>query len=240
MKRYNFYDTDIFGNEDYDIAGKDYVNLLNFCFKNAKIFSLKYSSVHLTIYESLKAYEIGSCVEVIKNEKVVYYKTCEQTFNILSKHVNSIFCWMFDQNENPEDLMFFREDGSILFSSCIHNGMLSLWIKNENESSILTGNLWIPSEEDVRNSIYKKTTYFNFLPINIDYTNETEWLIDKAKDAIFNECVTAKANKYMIVDTLITRNSLTVKFQCKDSNENFMMITVEIANGNCELTYECV
>ena len=39
MKTYRFYDTDLYGNEEYDIKGENYTELLNTCIKYSRSFS---------------------------------------------------------------------------------------------------------------------------------------------------------------------------------------------------------
>lgn len=236
MKKYNFYDTDILGNDEYDIAGEKYTELLKMCFKYSELFSLRYSEGNFKVYFELAEYEVRTYADNVSDYKVVYYRACPKTYDILVKNANSIFCWMNNENNNPEDLMFFRSDGSILFSSVIHNGCLSLWMRDEDFSSVINDELWLLAECDARNNLYKKTSYYHVALL------DKKSFASDVKELIVKDNSNIDASNCLEVDAWYDEKdgSFWTQYQCKIANENFIMITAKIFNYTCELVYEAI
>lgn len=78
-----------------------------------------------------------------------FYKACAETFRLLLEMADSVFQLQYNgEFQNPEDLAFFRDDGTILFTSCVHEGECSLFPKtDENISEVLAQGNWILTEE---------------------------------------------------------------------------------------------
>ena len=56
---------------------------------------------------------------------------------------DSIFKWMYGKVKKPEDIAFYREDGSVFLSSVIHEGEDSLFPREgEDISAILDLDNW--------------------------------------------------------------------------------------------------
>ena len=159
MKYYTFYDTNILGdcNEEYDITSDDYIELLKICFKYSASFSFMITkNDSLTIKESLpnelEKYRIYADDYVLNNynrymdlkRNIHCYQACPETFDLILKINDSIFKWINGWgNKKPEDLAFFREDGSIFFSSIVHHGECSIYPRdNEDISSVLSSGNW--------------------------------------------------------------------------------------------------
>ena len=156
MSHYTYFDTNIFGdcNADYDINGEKYVELLKLCFKYSSTFSFMiYGSnkreVLKSIPEALEAYEIEPDDYVIDNymgysEKIIKcYKVCPEIFDVVLGMNDSIFKWMNGKVKKPEDIAFYREDGSVFLSSVIHEGEVSLFpCEGEDISAILDLDNW--------------------------------------------------------------------------------------------------
>ncbi|MBE6625537.1 MAG: hypothetical protein E7622_07885 [Ruminococcaceae bacterium] len=70
------------------------------------------------------------------------------------KITDSIFKWIDGWGfKNPEDPCFYRDDGSAFFTSVIHEGVVKLTPReNEDVSKIISNPLWIPEIDDVRKS----------------------------------------------------------------------------------------
>ncbi len=158
---YRFYDTDIYGNEEYDIVGEEYENLLKTCCKYSSVLSLKFFNKNIPYYRELEQYKIKSKthnIEIFKNivkqEEVVYYKTSPELCELLLKITDGIFKWIDGWGfKNPEDPCFYRDDGSAFFTSVIHEGVVKLTPReNEDVSKIISNPLWIPETDDVRKS----------------------------------------------------------------------------------------
>ena len=134
MTRYNFYDSDPSGYEEYDIVGADYLDLLAICFSYCDTLSLLFDLRDVKsaqLFQDLDAYRLP----VTENIKHLYdhYGTFEgdimSTYEIrhyrLSNEVkekvvgvtDSIFKWIYGWGYcNPTDPTFFRKDGSVFFN----------------------------------------------------------------------------------------------------------------------------
>ncbi len=159
MEIYRFYDTDIYGNEEYDIFGKDYENLLKTCCECSSVLSLKFSNKNISYYDELEQYKIKSethnieiLKSIVKQEEIVYYKTSPELCELLLKITDSIFKWIDGWGfKNPEDPCFYREDGSAFLTSVIHEGVVKLMPRDEEDVSRIVSNpLWILESNDIR------------------------------------------------------------------------------------------
>jgi len=79
---------------------------------------------------------------------------CPELCELLLKITDSIFKWIDGWGfKNPEDPCFYRDDGSAFFTSVIHEGVVKLTPReNEDVSKIISNPLWIPEIDDVRKS----------------------------------------------------------------------------------------
>lgn len=141
--------------EDYDdetkmdltISGDDYIRLVDVCFQYSTSFSLCFPS-------SESAYEFAPKTEMLNympseysdpNRKYKCYFPCSnQMKEILLSHVNGLFDWIRqDGRDNPEDLTFYREDGSVFFWSETHEGICVLCDHEpENVSLVVSKKGW--------------------------------------------------------------------------------------------------
>jgi hypothetical protein len=162
MNIYKFYDTDITGREEYDIIGSDYVQLLNTCFQyctsvamciclGADIDVSEISPFQIQVTPEVKKYyhhyghfRFGDC-NTIGTYKIVHYSLTPEVKAFLFSHADSVFKWTFARgNNNPDDLVFFRHDGTAFFSSVIHEGECTLHPRdNENISIIVSDPRWL-------------------------------------------------------------------------------------------------
>ena len=155
MKEYKFFDTDATGKEDYDIFGNDYQNLINICCKYCTTISFRIKNLEIACLAELSKFNIPKQKNILyvynhyydNNESqtdVKYYRICPDLNQILLKTTDSLFNWIYGWGfENPEDPVFYRKDGSVFFSSLIHEGECSLFPqKGEDISSIISTGLW--------------------------------------------------------------------------------------------------
>ncbi len=160
--KYIFYDTDATGQQELDIDGDAYHDLLSTCFNYCSTFSMLVNR-EISNDSRLKALEKYR-LPVTENVKAAYlhYDYCEnlncandgveirhyeltpETRAAIPQFCNSIFKWINAWGHtNPEDPAFFREDGSVFFSSLIHEGECTIYPNaNENISEIVLGNHW--------------------------------------------------------------------------------------------------
>ena len=164
MLKYEFYDYDWDGKNEYsfDITGEDYKNLIDVCCKYSSVVSFIFfkRNKNINLSQELEPYRI-TCPDsithtfdhykyynLVKNDEIRYYRVCAEVQCILVHYAESIFEWIqgWDFN-NPEDPTFYRNDGSVFFTSTIHEGELSLTPReNENVSNIISLDGWSQSE----------------------------------------------------------------------------------------------
>lgn len=133
VTKYKFYDTDPTGKATYDISGKDYARLLDLCLKYC-------DSVSMCIHESVKI-DLSSiepfCIAITPEVKAQYghygflpqtdgnvmppyrlshYLLTPEVKSFLLAQTNAIFNWTYAWgHNNPDDLAFFRPDGTVFF-----------------------------------------------------------------------------------------------------------------------------
>ena len=147
---YNFYDTDDMGFEEYDITGKEYESLIRACCKYCVVLSFRITKPNVKALIELEKFRIKKpdnitfeFVHYGKGANVHYFRICDEVCNILLNTTNNIFSWITGWGyENPDDPTFYREDGSVFFTSTIHDGECTLFIRDEDVSEILANKLW--------------------------------------------------------------------------------------------------
>jgi hypothetical protein len=153
-KVYEYYDTDIDGNEEYDIADEQYKNLISICGNYCTTLSLVITNHNSNLLNEISKYEIPKSEKITfqythyKNTDIVvkYYRVCEKLIDCILSNTNSIFCWINGWGySNPEDPTFYREDGSVFFSSTIHDGICRLIVDESQEdvSNVISNHHWI-------------------------------------------------------------------------------------------------
>ena len=155
-KIYKFYDTDSMGIEEYNIMGEDYKNLIEVCCKYCTTLSLIVTNEKFDLLDKLKIYETQKSPKIsfdfphYKKTSIMikYYNVCPELCHIIISNTSDIFCWINGWGfENPEDPTFYREDGSVFFTSTIHEGECTLIVKDEDVSTIVSDNHWITQDE---------------------------------------------------------------------------------------------
>lgn len=153
MKIYDYYDTDELGNLEYDLCGDEYLLLLRICFMYSTSVSFiirsssvpELSSVHrdrglvpLYVQKNYRKYSI-------QVSQIRHYRLTAQVQEAICKVTNCIFSWIDGWgHHNPEDLIFYRSDGSVFFSSAVHEGKCSLYVdENEDVSALISNEHWI-------------------------------------------------------------------------------------------------
>ena len=158
MTRYVFYDTDVTGKEEYDIGGQDYATLIKICCKYCSTLSFRVSHTDTSFVEKLERFAVNRNNELHNvyehyygnnpkdNEliEIRYYKVNKELEEFLLSASNSVFDWIYGWGHtNPEDLAFYREDGSLFFYSTAHEGVCVLTPNaNETVDEIVSNGLW--------------------------------------------------------------------------------------------------
>ena len=126
MEKYIFLDTDIYGQKEYDIRDNEYEELIYLCCKYCKIFSMVITNPSNTVVDQLMPYQTSAPNKVLlsfpdyddQKASIVYYRVCSEVREILTKAVGGIFEWIDGWGfTNPNDPTFYREDGSVFFTS---------------------------------------------------------------------------------------------------------------------------
>lgn len=143
MREYKFYDTDPMGLgwEEYDIVGDDYVDLIKTCCQYSKTLLLRISGEKINGISELERFRIFKSDNITfmpdhyyritkcdKNpDEFRYFNICPELCDLLIHISNSIFHWIDGWGYcNPEDPTFYRGDGSVFFTSVIHDGVCTL------------------------------------------------------------------------------------------------------------------
>lgn len=160
--RYNFYDTDYTGYEEYDIRDEDYRKLIDVCFKYSHSVAFRIWDDGITIPEKIKKYKLPVDENIvggyphyykelneISRAQIAHFKLSEDVRSYMLTSANSIWGWInSSEYANLEDPVFFRADGSVFFQSVIHDGVCSLYPdETEDVKSIIDSGLWFISED---------------------------------------------------------------------------------------------
>lgn len=162
VKIYRFYDTDIYGNEEYDISENKYIDLLNCCIKYSSVFCFYRMNKNVFIPEWIDAcrlkptevvrdlyyYHYGDNIEDAE-ENIYCLPINDKIVNWIFSVTDSIFKWyLSNEYSNPEDPAFLRTDGSVFFSSIIHDGHCTLYpMPGEDVSAIINNSLWVSPDQ---------------------------------------------------------------------------------------------
>ena len=149
---YWFEDCDIDGFTELDISGDDYKTLINHCYKYCKYFtftSYKHTK-NIVMNAPIKEKE---CRDHFWNPgrfgEVFIYECNQVNKDYLLTTVNSVFDWTNygTPYSFPEDLTFYREDGSLFFYSEAHEGNCLLFPREAEDISLVLNQYgWRESE----------------------------------------------------------------------------------------------
>lgn len=149
----------VFGYEE--VRGRAYIDLLNTCFQYGRYFSLSAPAIfEKTLYPTYA--DVPALKPFLHFEystlRDVYYGTlytpwptlirvyhcCEETKKILLSTCKTLFSWLaHGPNHMPEDLTFFREDGSVFMEQMSHERECALFPhENENIDAVLRTGAW--------------------------------------------------------------------------------------------------
>lgn len=160
------------GNIKYHIQSVEFRKLLEVCFQYCSYVAFSFSAQAEEKYQKLLSpFEVAAPEEIAKDTypqatelcrlertkdgkfspRVVYvynirfYRACHDLFNVLCSISDSLFTWLDGWGYcNPENPTFYRADGSVFFSSTIHEGECFLApLDNEDVSSVISNPLWI-------------------------------------------------------------------------------------------------
>lgn len=158
--KYKFYDTDKFGINEYDISGNEYVELIHTCCKYCKTMSLRAACDNVSHLRELSNYRTNDIAFIPdayrhydishnKPENIYYYNVCSELCELMLSISDSIFKWIYGWGyTNPEDPVFYRHDGSVFFSSIIHEGECTLIPRDDEDvNKIISSGNWIKCDK---------------------------------------------------------------------------------------------
>lgn len=131
------------------ISGERYIELINICFLYSSFFSLSFDCVK-TEREVFGDMNSICKIEYHDSPPTTYrsfYKCTDHTKEILINYVNSLFEWTINPfRYNPEDLIFYRNDGSVFFWSMTHEGICAIYNRPyEDVSKLVLDEGWTNS-----------------------------------------------------------------------------------------------
>ena len=158
MKIYKFCDWSLTDDEDYDVVGEAYKNLIKCCCDICDVVSFIIERPDICskeIQEELSRFSISRPQNItykfhyynINGERigfsaVHYYRVCPELCQLLLTSASGIFDWV--GYTYPEDPTFYRSDGSVFFTSTTHEGLLTLMPReDEDVSDIISDTGWI-------------------------------------------------------------------------------------------------
>ena len=158
---YCFSDYDDMLEKDCAIKGDAYTQIINVCFRYAVMFSLTTTKKHPAMVSeapppifSQPHYNKG--VSGGFRDTVYFFSCSEQAKTFLLSFTDDLFSWVdYEKPHRPEDLVFYREDGSVFFWSETHEGVCAL-INRENEdvSAVVSQPGWERSTLKSHSPIY--------------------------------------------------------------------------------------
>ncbi len=245
MEYYRFYDVDLNGDEEDDIKGikgEEYKELIRVCCEHSKYVSFIIYDKSVSGYDELckhkfKSVDFTPKDKYLRKYEILYCNICADLQKFLENNVNDVFGWMLGREfTNPEDPTFFREDGTIFFSSCIHEGIVTLRPKDEDVSHIVSNNsLWIHSDNDVGASyiIYKTIDLSTDIDTDEEALKLSEFTMKDLK-------ISNKIKEYKFAGLVRYKSEgYDAEFHCKmDSkyrvNEN-VIVNIRILKNKCEV-----
>lgn len=151
---YKFYDSDEQGNE-VPFEGKDFENFLDMCFQYSDYFSFMYDSDPACLKTAaddffIRAFSSSGITRVVQvpnflnnneneiiyqcrlvpNVQLLFFKCCNASKKMILDFSRDLWAFCSCNGSMPEDLTFYRKDGTTFFASLIHEGESFLFPKD--------------------------------------------------------------------------------------------------------------
>ena len=150
---------------DNAFSGELYKKFISKCFEYSSCFSLIYRINEMSpfpLYDNRNIYsEYNDCIVKAKKTNkwpgmletgvgglIRYYQCCDKTYAMLTSIADSVFKFAYMSPDYlPEDLCFYRSDGTVLFASTVHEGECYLFPREDEDfDEILSMIIWHRSE----------------------------------------------------------------------------------------------
>jgi len=146
MNKYYFYDWDCHTNTDLDLSGEAYKHLIWTCCRYCKYVS--FSVEKDSEISELEKFRVPASYDfmqkICKQQdpesrlEIRFYVADTELCDWMCATAESIFEWIRGwAYNNPEDPIFYREDGSVFLKSCIHEGELTLLPRKEEDITVV-------------------------------------------------------------------------------------------------------
>ena len=242
-KIYRFYDTDYYGNEEYDITGEEYKQLIQTCCEHSEKMSFKYFSNKPTdLYQKLKKFKICSDIfthkgynDIVSHEEVVYYRVCSELCYILQQEANGIFEWLYGRNyKNPEDPCFYRKDGTFFLATSIHNGEITIFGKDNEIDDIVKNPLWINSIDDKNHHKYKV--------LNFEKGSYSKPAKEISEEIMSNFVTKREIHSFVLFseETFENDRENLFEYHCFLNRISLAVVTIKVGSNSTVVTFENV
>lgn len=154
-----------------DIAGEAYKHLIEVSAKYSSILSLCYYGNGAPLKKKLKKFETMMPTNISFVEyhnhggKLVYYTVCPELCEVLIASANGMFDeWVQNwQSEGPDNLTFYRDDGSVFLNTVTHDNVITLRPRDDEDiEDIISRGRWLTHDND--NKSYKIEYLTNYVP----------------------------------------------------------------------------
>lgn len=167
MEKYILYDDETY-NDETVFTGDDHRTLLEICCRHSSFFACCYpvdekisgedllAPFQITVPDSIPQDilpHLPYCIKGGKEYPMRYYKfyrVCPELCDQLANITDSVYSWINAWGyHNPEDLYFYREDGSLFFEAIVHEGECTLYPREgEDISKLLTLGNWVKADRE--------------------------------------------------------------------------------------------
>ena len=141
--------------KEYDISGQDYERLIDNCFRCCHYFSLNANRSGTAFDLPEKELAISAAQQRDRYGNKHFFYCSDKARQYLLSKANSLFSWITwgDQNQTagllPEDLCFYRSDGSVFLWSETHEGVCGLYPRSEEDvSEIVASSRWLERNDN--------------------------------------------------------------------------------------------
>ena len=144
--QYTIFDRDVFCNSgEFVLSGAHYCTLISKCIQYSSCFSLYPCRLGDVMDKELAKWRVAPPIaRANEGLRLLFYKSCSETYALLNKITNSLFGWEDNTNKYSNDLTFYREDGTVFMETLVHEGECSIYPReDENVDDLLSFGNWI-------------------------------------------------------------------------------------------------
>lgn len=143
---YTIFDRDVFTNSgEFILQGEHYYALIKYCIENSDCFSLFRCRFGQPLDDQLNKWNVPPLVvNADEDTCLVFYKSCKETYTVLTQIIHSFFDTEDESNLYTHDITFYRSDGTVLMETVLHEGECSIYPReDESVDELLSFGSWI-------------------------------------------------------------------------------------------------